>query len=70
MIDWKNLELSSERNPTRPIHEIEADLIRMIEPKFHQQIWTLIQEIKDSAWESGAEESMSWQEAFKQPYAQ
>ena len=71
MIDWNDPQIEfAERNPTRPVHEIEGELIRMISPDFHPQIWKLIEELKDSAWEGGVEEAMAWQEAFaKDPYA-
>lgn len=69
MIDWNNAEITcSEFVKPRAIHEIEAELIRMISPEFHPQIWKLIEEIKDSAWESGVEEANAWQEAFKQDH--
>lgn len=70
MIDWNNLDFCEERDPIRPIHEIEGDLIRMISRDLHPQIWNLIEELKDSAWGGGVEEAMSWQQAFEQePYA-
>lgn len=60
----------SERDETRSFHEIERDILLSYDDNEHPKLWRLLNELKDSAWESGAEEAMAWHEAFTQyPYS-
>lgn len=48
--------IATERDPTRERHLIIGDLEKMVCPEFHPNIWELINELENTAWESGAEE--------------